>query len=997
MRKAILFNQRTYIQRLFLSAVIAIGCLQTSFSQNCPPLTVFCQDLNTSFMPDACMVEVWAKDFISKINDANTSLDDYIISFEEDSEVMNWTYESINGDSYEVTIWVTSRCDPSLQTRCIVTLDINDNTGLCPTEPCPIDVNEWCGYGVVTCSTVQDTPNEFNGHTATIVDLRKNSKAPRGDNWTEPLDASADVLEFIRPDAWRVNNIGNVFGIALKPNTGQIFLAATDVYDYDFQQFVTVGPPPPSVFGSAGPGGIYITTFQDPERVRNFIRTNPAYPSPANFTNDVIGTRFIPNTGNIAEDSIRSGNGIGNIDYDIKSNHIFASNLEDGKLYSIDVASRLITDVYDPFTPYVHSPGMVEHGERIWGVAVSDCGPVSRLFFARGSRNPSMVPDQNEAKEIWSIALNTDGTFSGSPRIEFIDDEGDQSKITDLAFNASCDEILLAERGSAHSSEVNKFVRLADGSWIHNNQVFAGINDVNNVDPTYPDGIVGNSATGGVSFGPAEVNCVVDARCEGLVWSTINCGDIAADDGIDPLPFECRIYGLQGSDVAGNSLVNSKDDDIFATLDTVDLDASFRLKSNIGEIEVFNCCCPFEEGRHTIAEGTSAMIAGEVYTENNIRVRETNVSITSQGMQDQMMTNVTGEYMFEELSMHADYSISPSKSGEVTDGLSTSDLVLIQRHILGLRNLNSPYKVIAADINNDQKVSASDLVTMRRLILGTAKSSDIEAWAFVPKSLQFDNPSRPFPYESSITIGDLEESTMHEDFIAIKRGDVNGDNTVAQTGLARSLKAITLQVDIIDDVAHVSLNQDINLSGLQFELTSEYIQQGTKLTDGILSMTKQSYVANYGSIKLSWASNTDVAITKGETLFTFSLANDTDADLALLQEQIKAEAYNENVEAYQIVLNSTIFSDQNELIGNSPNPFSDETLISFNISEDQNVSFFFYNSEGKLIHNIDRTFNKGRNNLKITADQLNGVENSIVFYKMVAKGFASTGKLVLLK
>lgn len=997
MRKAILFNQRTYVQRLLLSAVIAIGCLQTSFSQDCPPLTVFCQDLNTSFMPDACMVEVWAKDFINKINDANTSLDDFIISFEEDREVMNRVFESVGGDSYEVTIWITSRCDPSLQTRCIVNLDINDNTGNCPTEPCPIRVNEWCGFGVVTCSTIQETPNEFTGHTAAIVDLRKNSRAPRGDNWTEPLDASADVLQYIRPEAWRVNNIGNVFGIALQPNNGRIFLAASDIYDFDFQQFVTVGPPPPSVTGRAGAAGIYQTNFKFPETIGPLISTRQLYPIPANFDRAIIGKNLIPNTGNLPQDSTRSGNGIGNIDHDLRSNHLYASNLEDGKLYSINIKDKIITDVYDPFEAYVHIPGMVKHGERIWGVAVSDCGPVSRLFFARGSRNPSMVPDLNEPKEIWSIALNIDGTFEGTPRIEFIDDNGDQDKITDLAFNASCDEILLAERGNAHSSEVNRYIRLADGSWQHQNQVFVGINDVSNVDPSYPDGIVGNSATGGVSFGPAEENCVVDARCEGLVWSTINCGDVAADDGVDPLPFECRVYGLQGSDVAGNSLATSKTTDIFASLDTVDVDFSFRLKSNIGEIEIFNCCCPFEEGRHVLGDGASAMVAGEVYTENNIRVRETNISITSQGMQDQMMTNVTGEYMFEELSMHADYNITPSKSGDISDGLSTGDLVLIQRHILGLRSLGSPYKIIAADLNGDHKVAASDLVTMRRIILGSANQSELEAWTFVPKSHQFANPSRPFPFAKTIVLGDLEENTMHEDFIAIKRGDVNGDNTIAQTGLSRSLRAITLQVNIIDNIAHVSLNQDIDLSGLQFELTSESILQGTKLSDGIISLDNQSYISKDGSLKLSWASNSDVSIKKGQTLFTFAIAEGDNNEIALQQEKIVAEAYNENVEAYQIVLNSTIFSDQNELIGNSPNPFSDETLISFNLTEDQNVSFLFYNSEGKLIHNIDRAFNKGRNNLKVTADQLNGVENSIVFYKMVAKGFASTGKLVLLK
>ncbi|MBK9583675.1 MAG: hypothetical protein IPO48_17815 [Saprospiraceae bacterium] len=65
------------------------------------------------------------------------------------------------------------------------------------------------------------------------------------------------------------------------------------------------------------------------------------------------------------------------------------------------------------------------------------------------------------------------------------------------------------------------------------------------------------------------------------------------------------------------------------------------------------------------------------------------------------------------------------------NGVSTLDLVMIQRHILGLQALDSNYKLIAADANNDGKVTASDLTDLRKLILGvTTALPNNTSWKF---------------------------------------------------------------------------------------------------------------------------------------------------------------------------------------------------------------------------------------------------------------------------
>ena len=53
--------------------------------------------------------------------------------------------------------------------------------------------------------------------------------------------------------------------------------------------------------------------------------------------------------------------------------------------------------------------------------------------------------------------------------------------------------------------------------------------------------------------------------------------------------------------------------------------------------------------------------------------------------------------------MYIDYKISASKNDDPLNGLSTLDLVLIQRHILGANKFTTAENIIAADVNGDTK------------------------------------------------------------------------------------------------------------------------------------------------------------------------------------------------------------------------------------------------------------------------------------------------------
>lgn len=76
------------------------------------------------------------------------------------------------------------------------------------------------------------------------------------------------------------------------------------------------------------------------------------------------------------------------------------------------------------------------------------------------------------------------------------------------------------------------------------------------------------------------------------------------------------------------------------------------------------------------------------------------------------------------------YTVSASKTGVALEGISTYDLVLISRYILGLETL-VPWKVLAADINCSGTVTTFDIVTGRKLILGIDTNLPCNKWRFV--------------------------------------------------------------------------------------------------------------------------------------------------------------------------------------------------------------------------------------------------------------------------
>ncbi|HUR30327.1 MAG TPA: hypothetical protein VMZ69_02780, partial [Saprospiraceae bacterium] len=142
---------------------------------------------------------------------------------------------------------------------------------------------------------------------------------------------------------------------------------------------------------------------------------------------------------------------------------------------------------------------------------------------------------------------------------------------------------------------------------------------------------------------------------------------------------------------------------------------------------------------------STVTISGKITTENNIEIGSAHVSLLSDlGIYPTYVTDGDGEYLFE-INPDSTIQIIPERLDNPKNGVSTLDLVQIQKHLLTKDTLNSPYKLIAADANNSQHVSVIDIVELRKLILGVyTELPNNKSWRFVPENFVFPDPYDPW-------------------------------------------------------------------------------------------------------------------------------------------------------------------------------------------------------------------------------------------------------------
>jgi hypothetical protein len=127
-----------------------------------------------------------------------------------------------------------------------------------------------------------------------------------------------------------------------------------------------------------------------------------------------------------------------------------------------------------------------------------------------------------------------------------------------------------------------------------------------------------------------------------------------------------------------------------------------------------------------------------VRASNGAPLENINVTIKGQNIDKTIKTDQQGK---AEIGTNACVKLSFSLDDEIDylNGVSTLDLVRIQRHILGIQPFKNKYNIAAADTNNDGRVTAGDLSELRKLLLGITSELPAPTHRFIWEDIPYSN------------------------------------------------------------------------------------------------------------------------------------------------------------------------------------------------------------------------------------------------------------------
>lgn len=297
------------------------------------------------------------------------------------------------------------------------------------------------------------------------------------------------------------------------------------------------------------------------------------------------------------------------------------------------------------------------------------------------------------------------------------------------------------------------------------------------------------------------------------------------------------------------------------------------------------------------------------------------------------------------------YNYRMAKATQSRDAISTKDIVMIQRHILGIEKFKDTVQNIAADVNFNFQITASDITEIRRIVLGIKETFSIaKPWYFLKSDWrQIAKPNRP--------IADIEfKGILVQNFpltnvnvYALKMGDVDFSYTGFHQGsVERSMSTNSAYLSIGLPTAkgipfylqtpgpctgfQFSLN---TVPGESFELISDFLQDG-----------EYSFQSN--RLSVSWNHPTGILLSPEQAIFYLKGPMPEHWSLS---DQLSAECYDDQLQTFSI----EILDPKDELLIPStghlsfyPNPTKGDLRLF--IPNGSNANIEVMNFHGLVIH-----------------------------------------------
>jgi hypothetical protein len=411
--------------------------------------------------------------------------------------------------------------------------------------------------------------------------------------------------------------------------------------------------------------------------------------------------------------------------------------------------------------------------------------------------------------------------------------------------------------------------------------------------------------------------------------------------------------------------------------------------------------------------GDVARINGGIQTEARTNVENVTVKATMNGSQlaGSVTTRTDGLFSLSGLTTAQNYAVRGERVDNPLNGVTTYDIALMSRHILGTEVLNSPFKIIAADVNGDRELNTGDMIALRRAVLHLAPTfpNNVQSWRFVNKTYAFRSATNPLAedFPEVVNVTNAARGNNAADFIGIKVGDLNSSataNGLAGLDIRGGAGMVTLKTDDLNLVAGKTYtvqlkSDDFKVSGVQgtLNLANGYADQ-IAVTGQLPNMAEGNFGVFNNAVTMSWDGKANVETDVLTLTFRAKRDGKLSEILTVGSNLTYAEGYNATGESFSVNLkfnNGKVSGSEFALYQNEPNPFDGTTKIGFNLPESAKATLTIYDVTGKLVKIVEGNYTAGYNALQLTKTDMNA--NGVLYYRLESGNNTATKKMIIIE
>lgn len=353
-------------------------------------------------------------------------------------------------------------------------------------------------------------------------------------------------------------------------------------------------------------------------------------------------------------------------------------------------------------------------------------------------------------------------------------------------------------------------------------------------------------------------------------------------------------------------------------------------------------------------------------------------------------TDTYGQYTLGQVPVGAPLSVSGAGRQNWTDGVNALDLITIQNHLLGKHRFSSPFQYLAADADANLKISAMDLVQLKKLLLGLyTELPNNDSW-------QIGNPNEaislenPYAFDRYLNFESIQDDVLDANFVGVKTGDVTGVSMFDQEGevdvrSGRSFSASYQRESHTDRIAIVA-NENIEIQALQIQF-----DQAVSVVSGSLIVQNEDYaVTADGFTRLIWLNENDVKIRKGDILFYIQ----SNHFPSVVQDEFRSEVYKaEETIEFRIEGAGREVDANKDFVSVHPNPFHSVFQLNLSMENEGIVTIVAHDLSGKTLMQKEILVVKGENHLTINATDLSDYKG-ILFLQAISQSKQQMVKLI---